>query len=77
MADHLTRLKGTPEQLATQLSQLAHGKIYRIVEVEETATSKKPRRRVSAMGKYAGVLNSEAFMQRKHEEAEREDQPLR
>ena len=34
-------------------------------------------RRVSAMGKYAGVISSEDFLRRKHEETLLEDRPIR
>ena len=68
------RIEGTPEQLAARLVQLPAGKRYRIVEVEETE-AKKPGTpcRVSAMGKYAGILDSEEFMRRKREETVLED----
>lgn len=36
----------------------------------------KPNRRVSAMGKYAGVLSSEEFMRRKQEEIDHEERSL-
>ena len=32
--------------------------------------------RVSAMGKYAGTLNTEEFLERKREETEREDRAI-
>ena len=39
--------------------------------------SLESRPRVSAMGKYAGVLSSEEFMRRKQEEIALEDRPRR
>ena len=70
-----TRIEGTPDQLAARLGQLPAGKRYRLVEVAE-AKLPPPPRRVSALGKYAGILNSEEFMRRKHEETVAEDRPI-
>lgn len=71
-----TKIEGTPEQLAARLAQLPIGKRYRLVEVTETAAPHAKKPRVSAMGKYAGILNSEDFMRRKHEETILEDRPI-
>ena len=68
------KIVGTPAQLAGWLAQLPAQKRYRLVEVEEAEPAVPTR--VSAMGKYAGLLNSEEFMRRKHEETEREDRPI-
>ena len=37
------------------------------------ASAAAPRKRVSAMGKYAGMLSSEEFMSRKQDDINRED----
>ena len=71
-----TKIEGTPEQLAARLGQLPTGKRYRLVEVTETMAPHAKKPRVSAMGKYAGILNSEEFMRRKHEETILEDSPI-
>lgn len=71
-----TQIEGTPEQLAARLGQLPTGKRYRLVEVAETVAAHTKKPRVSAMGKYAGILNSEEFMRRKHEETMSEDSPI-
>jgi hypothetical protein len=72
------KIVGTPAQLAGWLAQLPAQKRYRLVEVEEAEAGimAAAPTRVSAMGKYAGLLNSEEFMRRKHEETEREDRPI-
>ena len=76
-----SKIVGTPAQLVGWLGQLPPQKRYRLVEVEEAdsapVTQKPASRRVSAMGKYAGVLNSQEFMLRKHEETALEDRPIR
>lgn len=70
------KIEGTPEQLAARLGQLPAGKRYRLVEVTETLAPQAKKPRVSAMGKYAGIMNSEEFMRRKHEETLLEDSPI-
>lgn len=75
-----TTIEGTPEQLAAWLEHLPDGKRYRITEVKEPKpeTAQKPAStRVSAMGKYAGILSSEEFMRRKQKEIDLENRPCR
>jgi hypothetical protein len=43
---------------------------------EEIRSSIAPEKRVSALGKYAGLLSSEEFLRRKHEETILEDRPI-
>lgn len=72
-------LEGTWEEIKTHEAELA-GKRLRVVicpPEQANAEEMKPPKRVSALGKYAGVLNSEEFMRRKHEETLLEDKPLR
>jgi hypothetical protein len=46
------------------------------VRQQGKAPSGPKQRRVSAMGKYAGVLSSEEFIRRKQEDMELEDRPI-
>ena len=82
MAAHV--IEGTWEEIKRHESELA-GRLLRVTIIPEKAITGEssappqeapsiaPTRRVSAMGKYAGILSSEDFMRRKQEEIDLED----
>ena len=78
-------IEGTWEEIKQHEAEFA-GQYLRVIVAPEVkkkqfandkAMTAQPSHRVSAMGKYAGVLDSEAFMRRKHEDIILEDRPLR
>jgi hypothetical protein len=76
-------LEGTWEEIKLHEVELAGRELRVIVKPvappshpkSHTIASQKGAGRVSAMGKYAGVLSSEEFMRRKQEDIALEDRP--
>jgi len=80
-------IEGTWEEIKRHEAELV-GQRFRLIPLFETeilrkppaptnkpATAAKPSHRVSAMGKYAGVLSTEDFIRRKQEEIDLEERP--
>lgn len=77
----LLELPTEAEELHLKPGDKVEVRLVSPAESQKAETRNKPTarpeasRRVSALGKYAGVLSSEEFMRRKQEEIDLEDRP--